>query len=153
MKNNIVETLIGAIVLVVTASFLYFAFNHANVSTSGGKDYVIKFDKIDGLSVGGDVKISGIKVGTITREYLDMDTFLAVVVISINPAIKLTESTFAKITSVGLLGGNYLVLDPGDSEDPILKAGDQITNTQGAVDFLGLLDKFVSSGSKKGNDK
>jgi len=63
MRNNIIETLIGAIVLVVTGRFLYFAFIHANISTNGGKDYLIKFDKVDGLAVGGDVKISGIKVG------------------------------------------------------------------------------------------
>jgi len=153
MKNNIVETLIGAIVLVVTGSFLYFAFNHANVSTNGGKDYLVKFDKVDGLSVGGDVKISGIKVGSITKQYLDKNTFLAVVEISIDPSIKLTDSTFAKITSEGLLGGNYLVLDPGDEEDPVLEEGDEITNTQGAVDFLGLLDKFASSKSDKDDSK
>lgn len=151
MKNNIVETLMGAIVLVVAGSFLYFAFNHANVSTNGGKNYIVKFDKVDGLSVGGDVKISGIKVGSIVDQNLDIKTFEAVVEISIDPAIVLSDSTFAKITSEGLLGGNYLVLDPGDDEDEILEEGDEITNTQGAVDFLGLLDKFAGSG--KSDDK
>lgn len=68
MKNNIVETLMGAIILVVAGSFLYFAFSHANVAADGGKSYIVKFDKVDGLSVGGDVKISGIKVGTITDQ-------------------------------------------------------------------------------------
>ncbi|MBL4894971.1 MAG: outer membrane lipid asymmetry maintenance protein MlaD [Emcibacter sp.] len=151
MKNNIVETLMGAIVLVVAGSFLYFAFSHAYVSTNGGKNYIVKFDKVDGLSVGGDVKISGIKVGSITEQYLDKESFYAVVKISIDPDIILSESTFAKITSEGLLGGNYLVLDPGDDEDELLEDGDEITNTQGAVDFLGLLDKFAGSG--KGDDK
>ncbi len=147
MKNNIVETLMGAVVLVVAASFLYFAFSHSSVTTKGGKSYVVKFDKVDGLSVGGDVKISGIKVGSITRQYLDTNSFFAVVEISIDPAIHLTESTFAKITSEGLLGGNYLVIDPGDEDDETLEEGDEITNTQGAVDFLGLLDKFAGSDS------
>ncbi|VAX02741.1 Phospholipid ABC transporter substrate-binding protein MlaD [hydrothermal vent metagenome] len=150
MKNNIVETLMGAVVLVVTASFLYFAFSHSNATTNDGKSYVVKFDKVDGLSVGGDVKISGIKVGSITKQYLDKNNFFAVVEISIDPAINLTESTFAKITSEGLLGGNYLVLDPGDEDDEMLEEGDEITNTQGAVDFLGLLDKFA--GSDNNND-
>ncbi len=149
MKNNIVETLMGAIILVVAGSFLYFAFSHANVSTSGGKSYIVKFDKVDGLSVGGDVKISGIKVGSITDQYLDKNTFFAVVKISIDPSIVLSDSTFAKITSEGLLGGNYLVLDPGDDADEILQEGDEITNTQGAVDFLGLLDKFAGKGDNK----
>lgn len=149
MGNNIVETLMGAIVLVIAGSFLYFAFNNANMSTNGGKVYIAKFDKVDGLAVGSDVKISGIKVGTITDQYLDKDTFFAVVKISIDPTIKLSESTFAKITSEGLLGGNYLVLDPGFEDDGLLEEGDEITNTQGAVDFLNLLDKFAGSGKDK----
>ncbi len=148
MRNNLVETLMGAIVVVIASGFLYFAFSHANISTNGGKTYVVKFDKVDGLATGGDVKISGIKVGSITKQYLDKENFYAVVEISIDPAIKLSETTFAKITSEGLLGGNYLVLDPGDDEDELLEEGDEITNTQGAVDFLNLLDKFAGSGDK-----
>ncbi len=146
MGNNIVETLMGAIVLLVTGSFLYFAFSHTSVPTNGGTHYIVKFDKIDGLSVGGDVKISGIKVGSITNQYLDKENFLAVVEISIDPEIVLSESTFAKITSEGLLGGNYLVLDPGDDADEILDEGDEITLTQGSIDFLTLLSKFANSG-------
>ncbi|PHZ83783.1 outer membrane lipid asymmetry maintenance protein MlaD [Paremcibacter congregatus] len=150
MRNNLVETLMGAIVLVIASSFLYFAFSHSGVSTNGGKVYIAKFDKIDGLSVGSDVKISGIKVGTIVDQYLDTETFYAVVQISIDPKIKLTESTFAKITSEGLLGGNYLVLDPGSEDDIMLEEGDEIPNTQGSVDLLNLLDKFA--GSDKGKE-
>ncbi|MCF8473781.1 MAG: MlaD family protein [Emcibacter sp.] len=151
MRNNLVETLMGAIVLIITGGFLYFAFSHSSLSSNGGKIYLAKFDKVDGLSVGGDVKISGIKVGTIVKQYLDKENFYAVVEISIDPNIKLSESTFAKITSEGLLGGNYLVLDPGNEDDEILNEGDEITNTQGAVDFLNLLDKFAGSG--KGDSK
>ncbi|WP_339860946.1 outer membrane lipid asymmetry maintenance protein MlaD [Paremcibacter congregatus] len=150
MRNNLVETLMGAIVLVIASSFLYFAFSHSGVSTNGGKVYIAKFDKIDGLSVGSDVKISGIKVGTVVDQYLDTETFYAVVRISIDPKIKLTESTFAKITSEGLLGGNYLVLDPGSEDDIMLEEGDEIPNTQGSVDLLNLLDKFA--GSDKGKE-
>ncbi len=147
MKNNLVETLMGAIVLCITGGFLYFAFSNTGVSAVGGTTYLARFDKVDGLAVGGEVKISGINVGTITNQYLDEDTFRAIVEIKIKSSIKLPEDTFAKITSEGLLGGNYLVLDPGGS-DVILEEGDEITETQGAVDFLGLLDKFA--GSKEG---
>ncbi len=133
MRNNLVETIMGAVVLVITGGFLYFAFSNANVGGTGGNVYFAHFDKIDGLAVGGEVKISGINV----------NTFEAVVEISINEAIKLPEDTFAKITSEGLLGGNYLVLDPGGS-DIMLESGDQIIETQGAVDLLGLLSAFAS---------
>ena len=145
MGNNIVETLMGAVVLLVTGSFLYFSFNHANISTNGGVMYKAVFDKVDGLAVGSEVRISGIKVGSVKSQFLDPDSLQAVVEFTVDPTIKLTETTFAKITAEGLLGGNYLVLDPGDDEDELLEAGDEITNTQGAVDFLGLLDKFAGS--------
>jgi phospholipid/cholesterol/gamma-HCH transport system substrate-binding protein len=64
---------------------------------------------------------------------------------NIDSSIELPEDTFAKITSEGLLGGNYLVLDPGGS-DVMLESGDTIFETQGAVDLLGLLSAFASSG-------
>lgn len=144
MGNNLVETLMGAVVLTITGMFLYFAFSHASLSTNGGYSLIARFDKIDGLSVGSDVKISGIKVGTILEQYLDKDTFDAVVKISLRSDVKIPDDTFAKITSEGLLGGNYLVLDPGGSDD-LLVEGDEITETQGAVDLLGLLDKFGGS--------
>lgn len=147
MRNNLVETIMGAVVLVITGGFLYFAFSNANVGGAGGNVYFAHFDKIDGLAVGGEVKISGINVGTIIGQHLDVNTYEAVVEISIDEAIKLPEDTFAKITSEGLLGGNYLVLDPGGS-DIMLESGDQIIETQGAVDLLGLLSAFASSGDE-----
>ncbi len=144
MKSNVVETMMGAFVLLITGGFLYFAFSNSGVGAVDGTTYLASFDKVDGLAVGGEVKISGIKVGTITGQYLNEDTFSAIVEINISSSIELPEDTFAKITSEGLLGGNYLVLDPGGS-DVMLKEGDEITETQGAVDFLGLLDKFAGS--------
>ena len=144
MRNNVVETMMGAVVLLITGGFLYFAFSNAGVGAVDGTSYLASFDKIDGLAVGGEVKISGIKVGTITRHYLDEDTFEAMVEMNVSSSIELPEDTFAKITSEGLLGGNYLVLDPGGS-DVLLEEGDVITETQGAVDFLGLLEKFAGS--------
>ncbi len=148
MRSNVVETMMGAIVLLITGGFLYFAFSNSGVGATGGATYYANFDKIDGLAVGGEVKISGIKVGTITGQHLDADTYEAVVEINIDKNIKLPEDTFAKITSEGLLGGNYLVLDPGGS-DIMLEDGDQIIETQGAVDLLGLLSAFASSGDKE----
>lgn len=150
MRNNVVETMMGAIVLLITGGFLYFAFSNSGVSAASGTTYLARFDKVDGLAIGGEVKISGINVGTITGQHLDFDTFSAIVEFNISSNIELPEDTFAKITSEGLLGGNYLVLDPGGS-DILLEEGDEIVDTQGAVDFLGLLDKFAGSDSDKGN--
>lgn len=142
MRNNLVETLMGAVVLAITGGFLYFAFSNSSVGAANGTTYFARFDKVDGLAIGGEVKISGINVGTVTGQRLDEETYSAIVEINIASSIKLPEDTFAKITSEGLLGGNYLVLDPGGS-DVMLEPGDEIVETQGSVDFLGLLDKFA----------
>ncbi|WP_321391029.1 outer membrane lipid asymmetry maintenance protein MlaD [Emcibacter sp.] len=148
MRSNLVETLVGAVVLFVAGSFLYFAYTHANLSNNGGYHLKAKFDKVDGLAVGSDVRVSGIKVGSVIKQYIDPETFMAVVEFTVDPKIRIPEDTFAKITAEGLLGGNYLVLDPGGSDD-ILEDGDEILDTQGSVDFLGLLDKFAGSGDDK----
>ncbi len=136
--------MMGAVVLAITGFFLAFAFSGTSVGSSNGKTYYAHFDKIDGLAVGGEVKISGIKVGTIVSHDLDPETFSAVVEMNIEEQYQLPEDTFAKITSEGLLGGNYLVLDPGGS-DIMLEDGDEIFDTLGAVDLLGLLSAFASS--------
>src|SRR5690606_38029993 len=107
------------------------------------------FDRVDGLAVGSDVRLSGIKVGTVTGQELDPHSYQAVVRFSMDPAVQLPEDTAAKITSEGLLGGNYLALSPGGS-DIMLEPGEDIAYTQGAVDFLSLISKFADGG---GNEK
>ncbi|MAU41908.1 MAG: outer membrane lipid asymmetry maintenance protein MlaD [Kordiimonas sp.] len=147
MGSKLVETLMGAVVLFVVAAFLYFAYSNTSMQTADGIELTARFDRVDGLAIGGDVRMSGIKVGTIIDQYLDKETYQAVVRMSVDKEVKLPEDTFAKITSEGLLGGNYLVLDPGGS-DVFLEDGDEIEETQGAVDLLGLIDKFGGDSDK-----
>jgi phospholipid/cholesterol/gamma-HCH transport system substrate-binding protein len=150
MGGNLVETLIGAVVLVVAALFLAFAYSSTGARAIDGYELYAKFDRVDGLSPGNDVRLSGIKVGTIVEQSLDEDTFFAVIKMEIDPKIKLPEDSSAKITSEGLLGGNYLALEPGGA-DELLGPGDEITITQGSVDLLGLISQavFSISGGKK----
>ena len=154
MSGNLVETLIGAVVLIVAGAFLMFAYNSSGAQAIHGYDLIAKFDRIDGLVPGNDVKMSGIKVGTIVEHTLEPDTFYAVVRIEIDPDIRLPDDSSAKITSEGLLGGNYLALEPGGS-DELLEAGDEITITQGSIDLLGLISQAVfsiNSGKKSDED-
>ena len=148
MGHNLVETLIGALVLAAAGAFLTYAYNNTDVGSVHGYEISARFNRVDGLANGADVRISGIKVGTVTSEKLDRKTYQAIVEMSIERSVKLPDDTFAKITSEGLLGSNYLALDPGGSEH-YLKPGDQITETQGSVDLLGLISKFGGSGAKK----
>jgi len=97
MNRNAVETIMGAVVLVVAAVFLFFAYTTTQVNATGGTEYTAQFDRVDGLRDGGDVKISGIKVGTIESQSLDPKTFLATVTVNIDPRIKLPEDSVAVI--------------------------------------------------------
>jgi len=142
MNRNAVETIMGAVVLVVAAVFLFFAYTTTQVNGAGGTEYVAQFDRVDGLRDGSDVKISGVKVGTVKSQTLDPKTFLATVKISIDPRIKLPEDSVAIVASPGLLGDNFLSIEPGN-EDKIIPPGGRITHTQAAVNLLSLFGQAI----------
>ena len=142
MSNQLVETLMGAVVLLVAAVFLVFAYSSTNVRPLNGYEVTAKFDRIDGLNPGSDVKISGIKVGTVVNEKLDPETFLAIVTLSVQNGVKLPTDTVAQVSSEGLLGGNFLALVPG-SDDKDIQAGGEIKYTQAPVNITQLLGKFI----------
>ncbi|RMF07570.1 MAG: outer membrane lipid asymmetry maintenance protein MlaD [Alphaproteobacteria bacterium] len=144
MRHNLVETLMGAVVLAAAGAFIAFAYTNTDMRAVNGYELTARFDRIDGLPIGADVRLSGIKVGTVVGQELDRDTYYAVVRFTVDNSVRLPEDTIAKITSEGLLGSNYLALDPGVS-DVMLEPGDEIVDTQGAIDFLTLLSKFGSN--------
>ena len=147
MGNNIVETIIGAVVLAFAAIFLVFAYRTADLgASSDGLNLVAKFDQVDGLQVGSDVRMSGIKVGTVTSQTLDVQSYRAVIGISIDNEIQLPEDSAAKIASESLLGGSYLDLEPGGAED-LLEEGDEITFTQSSVSLMDLIGQAIFSAS------
>lgn len=155
MGRNLVETLMGAVVLVVAALFLIFAYSSTNVRAIRGYDVIAKFERVDGLATGTDVKISGIKVGTLVEQRLDPETYLAVVRMSIDNRVKLPEDTVAQVSSEGLLGGNFLALVPGGS-DTMIAPGGEIKYTQAPVNLVQMLGKFIFNAADsqgQGGDK
>lgn len=143
-KENIVEALIGLLVLLIGIWFVVFAYQRTNGGhVSGGYSVVARFPNITGVSVGTDVRISGMKVGSVVSEDLDPQTYQAVLLMSLDSAVKLPVDSAAAITSEGLLGGNYIALQPG-GETAMLKDGDEIAETQGAVDMMGLIGQVVN---------
>jgi phospholipid/cholesterol/gamma-HCH transport system substrate-binding protein len=144
MKRNIVETLIGAIVLVVAIGFFTFAYSRADVGTVSGYTVNADFTGVGSLTTGADVRISGIKVGSVVRQELDPETFMAKVTLSIDDAIDLPTDTTAAVGIEGLLGGAFVSLEPGGEEDLIINGG-QIIFTQAAPDIIGLVTQLVFS--------
>ena len=149
MSGNLVETLIGAVVLLVAGFFLYFAYGKADAGVVSGYALTAKFDKVDGVKVGSDIMLAGIKVGTVTEQRLDSEEFLAVLKLSLSAEVKLPDDSSIKVASDGLLGGKYLSIDPGGSED-YLEPGDEIRFTQGAIDLTDLIGKAIYKSNSGG---
>jgi phospholipid/cholesterol/gamma-HCH transport system substrate-binding protein len=142
MTGNVIETVMGAVVLVVAALFLFFAYSSSQVRAVQGYEVWAQFERVDGVREGTDVRISGIKVGTIRTETLDPKTFLATVKLSIDPAYQLPEDTVAEIISAGLLGDKYMALVPGGSER-MIPPGGQIRYTQAPVSLENLIGQMI----------
>lgn len=150
MSSNLVESIIGALVLMVAGWFLMFAYERTDVATVEGYVLQARFDRIDGLDVGSDVRVAGIKVGSVLANELDVTSYQAIVKFSVASGLELPEDTAAAISSESLLGGAYLSLLPGGAED-YLQDGDEIEETQDAVDLLGLIGKFTTGGDDEGS--
>lgn len=151
MSSNTVESIIGALVLTVAGWFLMFAYERTEATNIGGYELIARFDRVDGLTIGSDVRLSGIKVGTVLSQELDPDTYEAVVRIAISDAVQLPTDSAAAITSEGLLGGSYLSLLPGGM-DEMLTEGDEFEETQDAIDLIAMINRFMYGGKDKDKD-
>jgi len=145
MQRNAIEPILGALVLVAAIAFLVFAYNKAGQRSFSGYPLTARFSSIDGLETGSDVRIGGVKVGQVTDISIDPETYLAMVKLTVAPEIKVPTDSVASITTEGLLGGKYLGLEPGVS-DNMLKPGGLITHTEASVSLEGLIGKFMYSG-------
>ncbi|MFC4168085.1 outer membrane lipid asymmetry maintenance protein MlaD [Teichococcus aestuarii] len=145
--RNIAEILTGAVVVLVAAAFLVFAIGQSGRSLVGGGGGITlsaKFDRIDGLTPGADVRIGGVKVGSVVEQHIDPRTYLAVLRLRVASDIAIPDDSSAEITSESLLGGKYVALVPGGSET-MLKDGQEVTITQSAVSLESLLGRFIFS--------
>lgn len=147
MQRNVLETIMGAVVLVAAAAFLYVIYSGSGIrEDSGGYRLIVRFDRGGSVLPGTDVRMSGVKIGAVTAQEFDPKMYQAVVSINVRSDIELPQDTSAIITSDGLLGNYYIKLEPG-AADEILKDGDEITYAQGALDLVELINKFVVGGS------
>ncbi len=148
-KGSIFETIVGVGVLGVAAGFLYYAYEVSGRGATA-RTYPVKavFGRIDGVTVGSEVRIAGVKVGAVSASTLDPQTYEARVTLNVSSGVELPDDTAAKVVSDGLLGGAHIALEPGGS-DLMLAAGDTISITQGSVDLLGLAMQAFSGNAAK----
>jgi phospholipid/cholesterol/gamma-HCH transport system substrate-binding protein len=137
---------LGALVLAAAVAFLVFAYNKAGQRSFDGYPLTARFSSIGGLETGGDVKIGGVKVGQVTSVGIDPQTYLAIVKLIIQDDVKVPTDSVASVSTEGLLGGNYIGILPGSSDD-MLKPGSRISRTEAAVSLESLIGQFIYSGS------
>jgi phospholipid/cholesterol/gamma-HCH transport system substrate-binding protein len=152
MNRNLIETVMGAVVLVVAALFIVFAYSKAEVGAVEGYEIQAKFDRVDGILSGSDVRMSGIKIGTVTASSLDPKTYFAEVKMNIRSDVKIPDDTSIAVSTDGLLGDKFLSLSPGGSDD-MLAPGGEITTTQGSIDLMSLVGQMIFSQTGKDGDK
>jgi phospholipid/cholesterol/gamma-HCH transport system substrate-binding protein len=152
-RHSAVEITTGAFVLLVAGGFLVYALASTGQNLGGG-GYPLNavFDHVDGLSTGADVRIAGVKVGSVDSIRLDRKTYQADVGFTVQKDVSLTTDSSATVSTDGLLGGKYVALASG-GEDGKLKPGGTITITQGSVNLEALIGKYIfgSTGSKGGD--
>lgn len=146
MAENTSEVIAGAAVLAAAIGFLVYAGQTAGFSGGGGSyPLTASFRSVEGISVGTDVRLAGVRVGSVTSLTLNPETFFADATISVLEGIALPDDSALLISSEGLLGGNFVELVPGGSLDN-LAPGAEIEDTQGSVSLISLLMKFVGGG-------
>ena len=136
MNKKPVETIMGIVVIFVAAFFLYFAYQVSDLQVVKGYDINARCLKVGGLNVGSDVRINGIKVGTVIAQNLDPEDYVADVKLSISSNIQLPKDSVVSIVSDGLVGNKFIKIEPGKSKE-FLQNGDTVANTK---DFKTLED-------------
>lgn len=137
------EAFLGFVVLLVIGISVYFAFISTDLKPEGGFKVTAQFTAVDGLVIGSDVRIGGVKIGTVIDQKVDPQTFKAVVTMTIRPDIRLTGDTRVRIGSDGLLGGNYIKLEPGAGKKSV-GDGAELRKTKDVISLGALLERVLA---------
>ena len=145
MQQNIIETIIGSIIVLITILLLFFAYNRGEKEEDGNSYRLTAyFQNIESLAVGDPVKLSGIKIGEVREIILQPETYFAKITLTVAPNVEIPQDSRAIISTKGLLGGNYVRINPGASEEN-LTTGQQIKFTQSALNIEDLIGKLMYS--------
>ncbi len=142
--NNIAETVIGAVVVAIAVLFIALIYTRTGSGGLSGYEIQARLSRVDGLGVGTDVRLAGIKIGTVSDLTLDPKTYLVTVHMNIRNDVKIPVDSSLVVTSSGLLGSSYISITPG-GDDKMLASGGMIGNSQGSVDLMGLINRFIAA--------
>lgn len=149
LRENIVEALIGLLVVLLAIWFVTFAWQRTGGGLRDAMHVTALFPSANGVAVGTDVRVAGLKVGAVAAQRLDPQSYQAELVLALDRGLAIPSDSTAAITAEGLLGGTYIALLPGGAATP-LKDGDTLFDTQGSVDMMGLIGSFINRSGESG---
>jgi len=152
MRENLAEAVIGVLVVLLALWFAFYALERTggHGASRGAIHVLARFPNASGVSVGTEVRVAGLKVGTVSAQRLDSQSYQAEVTLALDPSVKLPSDSSAAITSEGLLGSTFIAMMPGGDAKP-LKDGDTILDTQGSMDLMGLIGSFINKSGPSGS--
>ena len=147
MKKNPIETILGFLVLILACLFLFFACSRIDTKSISGYTVVANFAKVGGLGAGADVRIAGLKVGSVLKTELDQDDYTVNVYLSIDSSVKLPIDTLAAIADSGIMGDKYVRLEPGKAQ-AVLNEGDKMAQTKSYKSLEDSVSEFIFLSTK-----
>jgi phospholipid/cholesterol/gamma-HCH transport system substrate-binding protein len=153
MQRNVLETVMGAVVLLAAAAFLFIVYSASGVKeASNGYHLVMRLDQGGSITPGTDVRAAGVKVGTVVKQEFDDKAFQAVITLDVDQRVKLPTDSSANVDQDGLLGNSYVNLQLG-SDDTLMKDGDTFRYATGALSLGKIIGMAISGGGDKGEEK
>ncbi len=147
MKKNPIETILGFLVLILACLFLFFACSRIDTKSISGYTVVANFSKVGGLGAGADVRIAGLKVGSVLKTELDQDDYTVNVYLSIDSQVRLPIDTLAAIADSGIMGDKYVRLEPGKAK-AVLNEGDKLAQTKSYKSLEDSVSEFIFLSTK-----
>ena len=152
MNKKPVETIMGIVVLVVATLFMMFAYRVSDLQVVKGYEIKARFLKVGGLNTGADVRINGIKVGTVISQEINPLDYIVDVGLSILPNIKLPEDSVISVAGDGLMGDKFIKIDPGKSEEKLMP-GSEIKNVKDAKSLEDMVGEIIFMVTGDDNEK
>lgn len=143
MSRSVIESLVGALVLAVSVVVLIGVFQSSDTQRVAGYQLTARFDNAEGLASGTDIRLAGIKIGSVASQRVDPETFEAAVTFNIDSGVELPADSVARVVPDGLLGGTFIEISPGSAEE-ILQPDGTFENTRGAINVVELISQIVS---------
>ncbi|MBR1944488.1 MAG: outer membrane lipid asymmetry maintenance protein MlaD [Alphaproteobacteria bacterium] len=152
MKTNVLEVVIGAVVIVAASFFLYFAYVTSGEKIKDGYNIFARFEDVSGLTEGADVKINGIKVGIVNKLSLDKEDYSARADLTIKNEYKIPEDSSLSISTDGLMGNKFISISLGYS-DKYLEPKSELEDTKSSVNLEKIIDTVINGFINKPSSK